>query len=199
MLLTTTATATAMAAPELLLPDTLAERLRAQDTRAAALQALDKLPSPCPPELALAAAPALVDVAAATEEREVLDRCGLLLARLLAEALPDPSAVYGAALGGERGAAWHAPHLLVAATQRALGNGSGEGGQQPLGREDAYSFACMHAYAPPAYARGFTAPEAAAGRTVMECIRTVRALLPSFFLQVVVLLPASLPGPRWFA
>ena len=29
-----------------------------------------------------------VDVAAATEDREVLDRCGLLLARLLAEALP---------------------------------------------------------------------------------------------------------------
>ena len=192
MLLTTTATA--MAAPELLLPDTLAERLRAQDTRAAALQALDKLPPPCPPELALAAAPALVDVAAATEDREVLDRCGLLLARLLAEALPDPSAVYGAALGGERLAAWHAPHLLVAATQRALGNGSGEGGQQPLGREDAYSFACMHVWIQPGWARGATAPEAAAGRTVMEYFRTVRALLPSFFLFFCV--PASLPGPR---
>ena len=116
---TATATATAMAAPELLLllPDTLAERLRAQDTRAAALQALDKLPPPCPPELALAAAPALVDVAAATEEREVLDRCGLLLARLLAEALPDPSAVYGAALGGERGAGSDAPF----STGRAAG------------------------------------------------------------------------------
>eukprot|EP01043_Picozoa_sp_COSAG02_P085871 COSAG02_NODE_23440_length_718_cov_8.594507_1_plen_75_part_01 len=75
MLLTATTTATAMATPELLLlPDTLADRLRAQDTQAAALQALDELPSPCPPELALAAAPALVDVAAATEEREVLDR-----------------------------------------------------------------------------------------------------------------------------
>ena len=193
------AMAMATATPELLLlPDTLAERLRAQDTRAAALQALDKLPPPCPPELALAAAPALVDVAAATEDRKVLDRCGLLLARLLAEALPDPSAVYGAALGGERLAAWFAPHLLVAATQRALGNGSGEGGQQPLGREDAYSFACMHAWQLPAYARGFTAPEAAAGRTVMECIRIVRSLLPSFFL-FFVLLPASLPGPRRFA
>jgi hypothetical protein len=125
----------------------------------------------------------------------VLDRCGLLLARLLAEAAPDPSAVYGAALGGERLAACYAPHLLVAATQRALGNGSGEGGQQPLGREDAYSFACMHAWVPPAYARGVTAPEAAAGRTAMEFLRTVRSLLPLFFLQVVVN-PASLPGAR---
>eukprot|EP01043_Picozoa_sp_COSAG02_P087746 COSAG02_NODE_24970_length_672_cov_1.382199_1_plen_71_part_01 len=70
------AMAMATAPPELLLlPDTLAERLRAQDTRAAALQALEKLPTPCPPELAMAAAPALVDVAAATEDREVLDRC----------------------------------------------------------------------------------------------------------------------------
>ena len=103
----TMAMATAMAPPELLLlPDTLAERLRAEDTRAAALQALDKLPTPCPPELALAAAPALVDVAAATEDREVLDRCGLLLARLLAEAPPDVRAVYGAALGVKRSRRW---------------------------------------------------------------------------------------------
>ena len=126
--------AMATAPPELLLlPDTLAERLRAEDTRAAALQALDKLPTPCPPELALAAAPALVDVAAATEDRGVLDRCGLLLARLLAEALPDPRTVYGAALGGERLAACLAPRLLVEATQRALGNESGEGGDSRWG------------------------------------------------------------------
>eukprot|EP01043_Picozoa_sp_COSAG02_P007842 COSAG02_NODE_242_length_27511_cov_501.886364_2_plen_191_part_00 len=189
------AMATATAPPELLLlPDTLAERLRAEDTRAAALQALDKLPTPCPPELALAAAPALVDVAAATEDREVLDRCGLLLARLLAEAAPDVNTLYGAALGGERIAACYAPRLLVEATQRALGNESGEGGRQPLGREDAYSFACMHAWLQPGYVRGITAPEAAAGRTVMEFLRTVRSLVPSFFLFFCV--PASLPGPR---
>eukprot|EP01043_Picozoa_sp_COSAG02_P032126 COSAG02_NODE_2132_length_9721_cov_44.831324_3_plen_213_part_00 len=195
LVLLTMAMAMATAAPELLLlPDTLAERLRAEDTRAAALQALDELPPPCPPELALAAAPALVDVAAATENREVLDRCGLLLARLLAEALPDPSAVYGAALGGERLAVCFAPRLLVEATQRALGSGSGEEGQPPLGREDAYSFACMHAWWQPGLVRGATAPEAAAGRTAMEFLRTVRALLPSFFLFFCV--PASLPGPR---
>ena len=172
--MTATTTTTAMATPELLLPDKIADRLRAQDTQAAALQALDKLPPPCPPELALAAAPALVDVAAATEDREVLDRCGLLVARLLAEAAPDPSAVYGAALGGERLAACYAPRLLVEATQRALGNGGGEGGQEPLGRKDAYSFACIYAWMQPGWVRGFTAPEAAAGRTVMEYLRTVR-------------------------
>eukprot|EP01043_Picozoa_sp_COSAG02_P057514 COSAG02_NODE_6996_length_3236_cov_752.112209_2_plen_196_part_00 len=195
-MLLTMAMATATAPPELLLlPDTLAERLRADDTRAAALQALDKLPTPCPPELALAAAPALVDVAAATEDREVLDRCGLLLARLLAEAAPDVNTLNGAALGGERLAACLAPRLLVEATQRrALGNRSGEGGQEPLGREDAYSFACMQAWQQPGWVRGITAPEAAAGRTVMEYLRTVRALVPSFLLLFCV--PASLPGPR---
>jgi hypothetical protein len=103
-----------MAAPERL-SDTIAERLRAEDTRAATLQALDALPPPCPPELALAAAPALVDVAAATEDREVLDQCGLLVARLLAEAAPDPSALYGAALGGQRLAAYFTSRLLVEA------------------------------------------------------------------------------------
>ena len=181
--------------PELLLlPDTLAERLRAEDTRAAALQALDKLPTPCPPELALAAAPALVDVAAATEDREVLDRCYLLLARLLAEAAPDVRAVYVAALGGERLAACYAPRLLVEATQRGLGNGSDEGGQEPLGREDAYSFACMLAWVEPGWARGVTAPEAAAGRTVMEFLRTVseRCFLHSSSSSVFLLLSWAL-------
>jgi hypothetical protein len=192
------AVAMAMAASDLL-PDTVAERLRAEDTRAAALQALDALPTPCPPELALAAAPALVDVAVATEDREVLDRCGLLVTRLLAEAAPDPSAVYVAALGGERLAAYLAPRLLVEATQRALGNGSGEGGRQPLGREDAYSFACMCAWMPPSFVRGMTSPEAAAGRTVMEFLRTVRALFPhcsasSFSSSILPAAPAGSHG-----
>lgn len=165
----------AMAMAELL-PDTVAERLRAEDTRAAVLRALDALPPPCPPDLALAAGQALVDVAASTEDREVLEQCGLLVARLLAEAAPDPSALYGAALGEERYAAFLAPRLLVEATQRALGTGSGEEGRRPLSREDAYSWTCMHAWHAPAYVRGYTANEAAAGRTVMESVRTVRAL-----------------------
>ena len=164
----------AMAAAELL-PDTIAERLRAEDTRAAALQALGALPPPCPPELALAAGQALVDVAAATEDRSALEQCGLLVARLLAEAAADSSALYGATFGGERLAAFFAPRLLVEATQRALGTGSGEGGRQPLAREDAYSWACVYAWVAPAYVLGATAPEAAAGRTPMELLRTVRA------------------------
>ena len=172
--------ATAAAADDLrgVRPDVLAERLRAEDTdtRAAALQALDTLPSPCPPELARAAVAPLVDLAAATEDRAVLDQCGLLVARLLAEAAPDPSALYGAAFGGERFAAFFAPRLLVQATQRALGNGSGEERRRPLAREDAYSFSCILAWMLPAHVRGLTAPAAAAGRTVMESLRTVRAL-----------------------
>ena len=64
--------------------DTVGERLRADETRTDTLQALEALPPPIAQELALGAAPVLVDVAAGTEDREVLDRCGLLLARLLA-------------------------------------------------------------------------------------------------------------------
>ncbi len=157
----------------LLAADTVGERLRPDDTRADTLQALEALPPPIPRELALGAAPALVDVAAGTEDREVLNRCGLLLARLLAEAAPDPSAVYGAAFGGERLAAILAPRLLVGAVQRALGSGEGSV-QEPLTRTDAYSFACLFAFWTPAWVRGLTAPEAAAGRTTMEMMRIVR-------------------------
>ena len=65
-----------------LMADTVAERLRADGTRAATLQALVATPPPVPRELALAAAPALADVVAGTEDREVFDRCCLLVARL---------------------------------------------------------------------------------------------------------------------
>ena len=122
---------------------------------------------------------------ASTEDRDVLNGCGLLLARLLAEAAPDPSAVYAAAFGGERYAAYLAPRLLVGATQRALGTGiSGERAQ--LTREDAYSFAICDAYKAPAYVRGVTAPEAAAGRTVMEWVNLVRALFLYLFLALLL-------------
>ena len=60
-----------------LLPDTVAERLRADDTRAHTIHALDALPAHIPRELALAAVPALVDVAATTNDRQTLDRCAL--------------------------------------------------------------------------------------------------------------------------
>ena len=160
-----------------LMADTVAERLRADGTRAATLQALVATPPPVPRELALAAAPALADVVAGTEDREVFDRCCLLVARLLAEASPDSSALYGATLGGERFAAWYKSRVIVEAMQRALGTDSGEG--ERVTREDAYSSACLHAYAPPGIARGGTSAEAAAGRTMMEGMRIVRDPLRS--------------------
>ena len=112
--------------------------------------------------MALAAVPALVDAMATETDRASLDRCGLLLTRLLDEAAPDPAALYGAALGGDRLAVLFAPALLVEAVQRALSSG------QPLTSEDAMSYACLGAREAPVRVRGFTAPEAAAGRTTME-------------------------------
>lgn len=180
----------AMPAAELT-PGRVAERLRADDTQAPTLKALEELPPPVPRDLALAAAPALVDVGSSlsgANDRDAVDRCGLLLARLFEEAAPDPSSLYAAACGGERAMAWFAPRLIVEATQRALGTGSDEEGQ-PLTREDAYSYVCLGAFWCPYIVRGLTANEAAAGRTVMEFLRTVRAL------AVLLLLFIRLPSP----
>ena len=77
---------------------TVAESLRSEATRIATLDALEALAPPIPSAVALAAAPALVDAIATGKERASFDRCGLLLGRLLAEALrgmhldwPEPS------------------------------------------------------------------------------------------------------------
>ena len=150
-----------------LTPDNVAERLREGDTRRRTLQGLEALPAPVPRELALTAAPVLVDVAVVTEDREELEWCGLLVARLLTEAAPDPNAVYSAAFGGERLVAYFAPRLIVQVTQQALG------GHAPLTRENAYSYVCAAAWTCPANVRGLTAPVAAVGCTAMEYIRTV--------------------------
>ena len=153
-----------------LAPDTVADSLRRQETRASVLHALETTPAPIPHELALAVAPALVDVASDTQDREAFDSCSLLVGRLIAEAAPDPSRVFAAALGGERMAAYMAPHLIAKATQRALETQNSAEGGQPLTHEDTYSFACLHAWVPPHAVRGWTAPERAAGRTVMQWI-----------------------------
>ena len=183
------AVAAAMAAE--LVPDTVAERLQAEGTRAATLHALEALPPPVPRELAQAAAPALVDAVAGTLDREVLDRCGLLMARLMAEAAPDPSAIFGAAFAGDRFASWYTPRLIVEAVQRASETANAEAGLQPLTHEDVYSCACWLAWMSPGYVRGNTAVEAAMGRTSMESFRIVRVhcfiFLPSF--------PSPSPGP----
>lgn len=133
--------------------DTVAQHLRADDTRGATLQALEAVQSPIPPELALAAAPALTEVAATTEDRKALERCGLMVARLLAEFMAEQSAMYSAACGGERLAGYFAPRLIMKATKQALLR-SREGGQQLWAREDAYSFACLQAFFAPLLVRG---------------------------------------------
>ena len=117
---------------------------------------------PIPTATALAAAPALVDVLAHTTEHAALDRAALLLARLLAEAAPEPAAIFGAALRGERYAAFYAPDLLVEATQRASTGG------QLLTREDARSFACNRAWAGPSFVRGQTKFYTAVGGSSLE-------------------------------
>ena len=94
---------------------TVADALRSQATRIATLNTLEGLPPPIPSPVVLAAAPALVDAMATETERATFDRCGLMLTRLLDEAAPDPAAVYGAALGGDRLAVLFAPALLVEA------------------------------------------------------------------------------------
>ena len=173
----------------------MARRLRAEDTRATTLQALEALPH-VPTELALAAAPALVDTAAGTEDRDVLNRCRLLVARLLVEAAPDPAALFGA-FGGERTAALFGQvRLLVEATQRALGTGSEEVGQQPLTREDAYSCACLDSYFSPAYVRGIAVAAAATGRTAMEYLRIVRDCAVPSCVPCLAPPPPPSPVPR---
>lgn len=179
-----------MATAEELMVDTVAERLRTEATRTHTLSALEAMMPAVPRELALAAAPALVDVASGTQQREDFNRCVLLLARLVAEAAPNPSPVWGAACSGEREKAFCAPRLVAKAAQRALATaGTGEG--HPLTREEAYSEACWRACEPPASVRGITAPKVAAGHTMMEFIKIVSANHPCLLLFV------ALPHRAW--
>jgi hypothetical protein len=161
---------------EELMAETVAERLRAEETRARTLDALEAHPPSLPRDLALMAAPALVDVAAETVDRDEFDRSTLLLARLAAEAAPDTSAVCGAGWGGGRLGAFLAPRLIVEATQRGLGANGADGGG--LTREDAYSVACWASWDAPSSVRGTTALYAAAGHTTMEWIGTVSTSSP---------------------
>ena len=133
---------------------TVANGLRSEVSRIATLDTLDDLPPPIPSPVVLAAAPALVDAMAMETARASLDRCGLLLARLLDEAAPEPAGLYGAAFEGERFASFYATGMLVEAFQSP---------EQPLTREDAGSYVCWFARDNPATVRGLTAPFAAAG------------------------------------
>ena len=140
--------------------DTVASLLRDADTRTATLEALEQQEAaPIDRAVALAAAPALYEALAmdATEVgRDDFDRIGLLLARLAAEASDDPSAVYGAAVGEGRLAAYYRSKGSVLA--QAVGKAASE-----LTPADARSFACASAYTPPSYVKGLTKTWAAAG------------------------------------
>jgi hypothetical protein len=148
--------------------DTVVESLRAEATRATTLDNLEALAAPIPSAVALAAAPALVDVLVAENvDRAVFDRSALLLARLVVEAAPEPAPFYGAAMSGERFALFFAPGLVAEALQRALSDA------EPLTREDAFSYACQCAIYGPSFVRGAQAPIEAAGRTVAEYMTIV--------------------------
>ena len=140
--------------------DAVASLLRDGATRAATLDSLEQYEGDLiDSAVALAAAPALFEALAldATEvDRDTFDRIGLVLARLAAEASDDPSAVYGAALGEGRLAAYYRSKGSVLA--QAVGKPASE-----LTRADARSFACAVALRPPSFVRGMTKPIAAAG------------------------------------
>eukprot|EP01052_Picozoa_sp_SAG31_P001965 SAG31_NODE_66_length_28567_cov_30.222698_6_plen_346_part_00 len=148
----------------------VAESLRSEATRVATLDALEALDAPMPSDLALLAAPALVDAMVAEEGRASFDRCGLLLARLVAEALPDAT-VHAAAIYGERLEAITAPALIARAVRRAS---SSE--EQPLTVADARSYACLLARETAALVRGGTTVWTAAGRSTIDWMRVVSFL-----------------------
>lgn len=139
--------------------DTVPSLLRDGATRAGTLEALEQHEAPIGRTVSLAAAPVLYDLLAADAtavDRDDFDRVGMLLARLCVEALPDPSAVVGAALGQGR----------YAAVLRSEGSVLAQALQKPASevtRADARSFACSYAWQPLASAKGFTKPVAAAG------------------------------------
>ena len=139
------------------------ERLRDRATRLATLDALEAHAAPFPTAAALAAAKAMVELMcmdAAEVERASYDRAALLLARLLEEALPDVNAVYGATFGdGGLERLWNADSVLNVALRKPASQ---------LTRADAASYACLVAYEPVAYVRGWTTPCAAAGLTAMQ-------------------------------
>ena len=146
---------------------TVADSLRSDATRVAILDVLEALDAPIPSAVALAAAPALVDAMVTENDRASFDRCGLLLGRLWAEALPDTT-MHAAIVFGERFEAICAPALIAEAVQRA----SSPGGQ-PLALEDARSYACLLARDCAVYTGGATASWEAGGRTAMEVVGIV--------------------------
>ncbi len=140
--------------------NTVASLLRDGATRAATLDALEQVEAgTINREVSLAAAPALFEALAADAMevgRDVFERTGLLLGRLVAEVANDPSAVYGAALREGRYATFlRSKDSVLAQTVRKP--------PSELRRADARTFACSKSFRAPSLVKGFTQPYAAAG------------------------------------
>ena len=148
--------------------DTVAQRLHDPDTRVDALESLELQPAPIPTPIAMAAAPALLEVLAldaSAVDRATFDRAALLLGRLEAEAPPDDGHVlHGAAFGdGRQMKLFEASNIAHVALRKPASE---------LTKADATSYACLQAHVP-AYssARGWTAPWKAAGFTAKEFLK----------------------------
>ena len=156
--------------------DTVGSLLRDRETRAAALDALDAHAVPIERSVSLGAAPVLGELLA-LDVTEVgpadFDRIGLLLGRLVAEALDDLASVYGAAQGeGRLLAFWRSEGNALAQTLRKPA--------EELTREDALHIACAEALLHQASVHGFTKIWAAAGfATSMEFMGLLMSAEPT--------------------
>ena len=139
--------------------DTVAQLLLDADTRPTTLEALEAHDGAIDSAVALAAAPALVELltASADEVNQAQFECvGLLLDRLLMEASADPSAVFGAAYGDGR----------IVALLRSSDNVAARALRKPadkLTAADVRSVVLQDVFNAPAGVCGWTKPHAAAG------------------------------------
>ena len=145
-------------------------RLEDPATRAAALEALEQHAGPHDRALALAAAKQLGALAAADEalvDVPTARRVGLLLARMITDALDDdPMPVFAAAYGEGRMIASYMAPTVVNNMLRAAQEGS-----RQLSSEDALTYACVVAPWMIGYVRGGSPLLAAIGFPVKDAIK----------------------------
>ena len=144
--------------------DTVAQLLLDAETRSTTLEALEANGGAIDSVVALAAAPALVELltASADEVNQPQFECiGLLLNRLFMEASADPSVVFGAAYGDGRMVSLLRSSDNVAA--RALRKPA-----EKLTAADVRSIVLHDIFNAPAGVHGWTKPHAAAGLTMLQ-------------------------------
>jgi hypothetical protein len=144
--------------------DTVAQLLLDAETRPTTLEALEANGGAIDSAIALAAAPALVELltASADEVNQAQFECvGLLLNRLFMEASADPSVVFGAAHGDGRMAALLRSSDNVAA--RALRKPA-----EKLTAADVRSVVLHDTWNAPVGVRGWTKPHAAAELSTLQ-------------------------------